>query len=280
MYKKPNFARLIIEQLEKGTVPWRRPWQSELAREWKSSRPYWGFNQYFLDPGEYATRKQIEASGGRVREGMLPNLVWFYNYRFKKDENGQEIGYSVWGHHEIYEINSQCVGLKSNLSENEKKVRKAVQPIASCEEICTAFAALPSSPEIRHSINDRAFYSPIEDFIHLPNQEMFETTEQYYATLFHEMMHATGHRTRLRRRGITGKNKFGDEKYSKEELIAEIGAGILCNYAHIDHMTIENTASYLASWLRVLENDRQLIFNAYRQAEKAVKYILANGVRV
>jgi antirestriction protein ArdC len=105
---------------------------------------------------------------------------------------------------------------------------------------------------------------------------MFASAEQYYATLFHEMMHATGHATRLRRRGITGKNKFGDEKYSKEELIAEIGAGMLCNYAHIDHKTIDNSASYLASWLEVLANDKQLIFNAYRQAEKAVKYILAD----
>ncbi len=272
MEKHAIFARIILNKLEQGTVPWRKPWREGLAREWKTGRPYSGLNQYFLDAGEYATFKQVVAAGGRVRQGMKARVVCFYKWHFKVNELGEEIGYPVLRNHAIFEINSQCTGMKSNMSAEDQKT----QLIASCEAIRNAFCALPNSPEIRHSTNTRAFYSALEDFIHLPNPDLFDTKEQYYSTLFHEMIHATGHKNRLKRKGVAQGQTFGNELYSKEELIAEMGAGILCNYAQIGHKTVDNMASYVASWLDVLKNDHKLIFVAHSYAEKAVKYILGD----
>ncbi|MFY0762172.1 zincin-like metallopeptidase domain-containing protein [Metabacillus dongyingensis] len=103
----------------------------------------------------------------------------------------------------------------------------------------------------------------------------FKVPEEYYCTLFHEMVHSTGHNSRLTRPGITTQGvAFGDEVYSKEELIAEMGAAMLCGVAGIDNSTIENSASYIASWIRALKNDNRLVLQAAAQAQKASDYIL------
>lgn len=101
----------------------------------------------------------------------------------------------------------------------------------------------------------------------------FENIHEYYSTLFHEMIHSTGHSSRLDREGITAHNGFGTERYSKEELVAELGASMLCGVSGIDNETIDNSASYIDSWLRVLKEDKTLIVKASQQAQKASDYI-------
>lgn len=101
----------------------------------------------------------------------------------------------------------------------------------------------------------------------------FENVHEYYSTLFHEIVHSTGHESRLARDGIVKYNGFGSESYSKEELVAELGASMLCGVCGIDNHTIDNSASYIQSWLRALKNDKKLIVTASQQAQKACDYI-------
>ena len=135
---------------------------------------------------------------------------------------------------------------------------------------------MPQRPEIKHGMA-RAFYSPGEDCVGLPVRERFERAEGYYATLFHELVHATGHESRLNRSSLTEKSGFGSNPYCKEELIAEMGAAFLCGQAEIAERTIENSAAYLHGWLEQLRSDKTLIVQAAAQAQKAADFILGNG---
>lgn len=88
------------------------------------------------------------------------------------------------------------------------------------------------------------------------------------------MIHSTGHKTRLNREGVTGKIAFGSENYSKEELIAEIGASMLSAQVNIDTAIIDNNASYIANWLKALRDDKTLIVKAAQKAQKASDFVL------
>ncbi|WNS79576.1 zincin-like metallopeptidase domain-containing protein [Domibacillus sp. DTU_2020_1001157_1_SI_ALB_TIR_016] len=112
------------------------------------------------------------------------------------------------------------------------------------------------------------------DYVSGPSLEDYWEAEEYYSVLFHELVHSTGHNSRLARKGIIQSGvAFGDATYSKEELVAEIGAAMLCGVARIENATIENIASYIESWLRVLKEDSKLIVQAAAQAQKAADYI-------
>src|SRR5438105_12027675 len=108
----------------------------------------------------------------------------------------------------------------------------------------------------------------------MPNRYSFESPGEYYSTLFHELTHSTGHPTRLNRSTLTEFERFGDENYSREELVAEMGAAFLAGYCGIENRTINNSAAYLASWLQALKNDSRLVLIAAGQAQKAVDLIL------
>ena len=136
---------------------------------------------------------------------------------------------------------------------------------------------MPQRPVIRHGL-DRAFYSPAADSVGMPSPERFETPENYYNVLFHELTHSTGHESRLNRKGVSGvgveRAAFGSQSYSKEELVAEMGAAFLCGRAGIVERTIDNSAAYVASWLERLKDDARLVVLAAAQAQKAADFIL------
>src|SRR4030095_16427188 len=125
---------------------------------------------------------------------------------------------------------------------------------------------------------DRAFYSPSGDFVGMPSAEQFRTGEDYYSVLFHELTHSTGHESRLNRKGVSGSDgewsAFGSQSYSKEELVAEMGAAFLCGQAGIAERTLDNSAAYVAAWLQRLKDDRRLVVHAAAQAQKAADYVL------
>ena len=101
----------------------------------------------------------------------------------------------------------------------------------------------------------------------------FGSAEEYYSTLFHELTHSTGHPSRIRREGIEKLNTFGSESYSKEELIAEMGAAMLAGVTGIERKTLANSAAYLKSWIDVLKSDVRMVVFAASQAQKAADYI-------
>ena len=127
-------------------------------------------------------------------------------------------------------------------------------------------------PTILHG-HQRAFYTPATDTLHLPSPACFQSPEAYYATVFHELVHSVGHRSRLNRATLTDLCLFGDPTYAKEELVAEMGAAYLCGVCGIANATLANSAAYLQSWMQVLRQEPTMLVHAAAQAQSAADYI-------
>ena len=148
-------------------------------------------------------------------------------------------------------------------------------PIESAEAVQLS---MPNRPIVEIG-GTKACYSPGLDRVRVPEMFRYDKAEEYYSTLFHELAHATGHKSRLDREGITGQHFFGDAVYSREELVAEMSAAFLCGYCGIVNATIENSAAYLQSWIKTLRGDNKLAIVAGAQAQKAADYILNRKVQ-
>lgn len=257
----------IMNMLEQGTIPWRRPWVVNASVNWKTQKPYRGINTLLLPPGEYATFKQVTEAGGKVKKGAKSHIAVFWRWLEVENQETHEIEKVPFlRYYNVFEINTQCEGLESRRGETSFEH----DPIEEAEKIIEGYL---DAPPIRfHS--GSANYVPAKDFISVPPISDYPKGEEYYCTLFHEMMHSTGHKDRLNRPGIETVAAFGSEVYSKEELVAEIGAAMLCATAGVDNSTIQNSASYVQSWLRVLKNEKKWVVQAAGLAQKGVDYIL------
>lgn len=260
----------IVEQLDKGVVPWRKPWATSRPVNYVTGKPYNGINLMLLDAGEYATYNQINKAGGQVIQGSKGSIVVFYKAIEKEnpedlDEDGNPtkkikriLRYST-----VFKIGEQTTGLELKHTNKEKNVKV----ILSGEQVSKDYL---TKENIKLSTSNEASYSPTLDDIKIPAITSFDKSESYYATLFHEMVHSTGHESRLNREI---KNGFGSEKYSKEELVAEMGSAFLCAETGIEP-DIENSSAYIAAWKQRLQDDSYLIVCASKYAQKAVKFIL------
>ena len=151
---------------------------------------------------------------------------------------------------------------------------QAHEQIQKCEAI---FNQMPNAPALKGINAIEAFYNAKLDFINMPSIQQFETAAEYYVTLFHEAVHATGHKSRLGRKGIMEVNQFGSVPYSEEEIIAEMGAAFLSAEAGINYdAVVENNVAYLQGWLDKLRADKQFILKVVAQAQQATRYILGN----
>lgn len=257
----------IIEKLEEGTIPWRMPFEKGVAVNWVNQKPYRGINVFLLDGGEYATFKQIRDNGGTVKKGEKGHAIVFWKMLDGEDkETGEDKKIPLLKTYTVFKIGEQTKGIEPK----RKPIEHEHTSIEQAEEILKNYKNAPRYTDK----SGRAFYSPSADIVNIPPKEDFENINHYYSVLFHEMVHSTGHETRLNRPGIVEMNGFGTEQYSKEELIAELGASMLSGIAQIDNSTLENSASYIQSWLNVLNNDHSLIVNASQLAQKASDHIL------
>lgn len=264
----------IIEQLEKGTIPWQKPWTGvgSGAVSYTTGRPYSFLNQMMLlKGGEYITFNQVKALGGKVKKGAKAQMVVFWKlYKREDKETQEEHTYPVLRWYNVFHLDD-VEGIPSKLS-NDMPVKHALQ-IAEVDAIIEDYA-VRTDLTIEHSPQDRAFYRPSTDTVSLPLVEQFPETAEYYSTTFHELTHSTGHKSRLNREEI-GRGHFGDKAYSREELVAEIGASALMNYVGLEtESSFQNSAAYIASWLKVLRDDNKMIVSASSRAEKAVNLIL------
>lgn len=270
----------IMELLESGTVPWRKPWnaQSNYPKNLVSGKKYQGINVFMLSCQEYSspwwlTFKQVQDKGGHVVKGSKSTPIVFYKWIERKDnvegadsEDSKNGKIPLLRYYNVFNV-EQTEGVK--VPEPEE-THNHFDPIVRAEEIV---ASMPLCPDIRHGGN-RAYYSPSLDYIQLPPQHTFDSIEEYYNTMFHELSHATGHINRLGRKSILEASYFGSHEYSKEELVAEMGAAFLCGHCDIEQKTIENSAAYIQGWLRALKNDKTLLIQAAAQAQKASNFIL------
>jgi antirestriction protein ArdC len=262
----------IIKKLEEGTAPWLRPWNSgEMPRNLVTGKTYRGINLFVLNMQNFSspyfvTFLQCKERGGHIRAGEKSTPVVFWNTTKKKDaETDEEKNIPFLRYYNVFNV-EQTEGLTIPASET-KEIQ--FNPLAECERI---IKKMPKAPEIRHG-GFEACYIPSSDCVKMPKPENFINDAVYYSTLFHELTHATGHEKRLHRKGITENNAFGSANYGKEELCAEMGASFLCGITGIETRTIDNSASYVASWLRVIRADKKMIITAAAQAQKAVDYI-------
>ena len=268
----------IIEKLEEGVIPWRKPWGSRtpggLPRNLTTGKPYRGCNLFMTAMQDYSspwwlTFKQCRDRGGSVRKGEQGTPILYWNWFEKTTErDGEERKRKLPFAKLFHAFNiEQTDGLDIPMPTSEPEPAP-FEPIELAEEIV---ALMPQRPEISHG-GSRAYYEPLADSITMPPKDSFHSGDGYYSTLFHELAHATGHASRLGR-NLSG--RFGSSGYAREELVAELTSSYLCGESGLDNdRSIENHASYIASWLQRLKNDASLVPVAAQQAQKAADFIL------
>jgi len=269
-------TQAIVKQLEEGTIPWRKPWNSTAPANLVSRKSYRGINVFMLACQGFAspywlTYRQAAKLGGHVRKGekSTPVVFWkWFNYEEKDEETGEEETKRrpMLKYYRVFNV-SQCEIDESKIPTTETR---DFQPIDRAEEVVDG---MPQRPIIRHE-HPQASYSPLADVVNMPVKELFHSDASYYTTIFHELAHATGHESRLARLDSTDPETFGGESYSKEELIAEMGAAYLNGHCEIEQETIENSAAYIKGWLSKLKKDNRLIVYAAAAAQKAADFIL------
>lgn len=257
----------IIEALEGGTAPWRVPWVAGGPISLRSKKPYRGINTFLLGMTEYGdprwgTFKAVKEAGGNVRKGEKATwiILWKPVKRSEEGEGGEEkdSSYLLLKQYPVFNA-EQCDDLP------EIQLAFENDPIERAEEIVAGYVG---GPGILFG-GGQASYSPPKDLVRCPELGNFTSTEGYYSTLYHELLHSTGHESRLKR---IEPALFGTDPYAQEELVAEMGAAMLCGIAGIDNL--DQSAAYVDGWLERLRGDRRLVVQAAAQAQKGADLIL------
>ena len=265
----------IIKQLESGVVPWRKPWTCQTPANLVTQKEYRGLNVFTLASQGFPSRfwltfNQATKLGGRIRQGEKSSLIIFWNVGAERETTTQDGEKEtsrpfLLRYYSVFNL-SQAEGI--DIPASLLQETRTNDPIITCEQIV---ANMPSPPGFEQS--DKAWYSPNKDLVGMPARGLFHSSEEYYATEFHELAHSTGHPKRLHRENFDSPVSFGSESYSKEELVAEMTAAMLCGIAGIEQNTLENSAAYLNTWIARLKSDSRLLVSAASQAQKAADFI-------
>lgn len=277
----------IIDQLEKGVTPWRSPYLASagLPRNFTTGNCYQGINVFLLSLAGYSspfflTFLQAKELGGHVKKGEQGHLVIKCGTWTKDKQSsapGEDLtetrrflkGYTVFNA-------SQIEGIA---------FPQIIHPERTCTEVIESAEAIvrsmPCPPAISEGTAHLPNYNKRTDCVSMPARAVFRSDAEFYETLFHELVHSTGHESRLNRRTLienSGIHATGDARkiYSEEELVAEMGAAFLSVHAGITFDEHENSAAYVKSWLSVLKasDHKGWIIRAAAEAQKAVNFIL------
>lgn len=258
----------ILGMLDKGTIPWQKPWNNRAPANYITGKAYRGINVWLLaacryDDNRFLTMKQVNEKGGRVKKGEKAHLVVFWS-PIKKTEmtvdGAVEKKFFLLRYYYVFNVEQTEGWNPKPLPSNDN------QKIQSGEEF---MAKLPEQPKIGKG-GDKAFYCPSTDEIGMPAMESFHDSAAYYSTLFHEVTHWTGSETRLKRI----EKSTNIEAYSKEELVAEMGAAFICGICGIENAAAQkNTVAYIQNWAAKLKGDPKLVVQAAAQAQRAVDWM-------
>lgn len=269
-------TKRILEQLDQGVIPWQKPWTGTMegAYNYVSKKAYSFLNQMLLKHEDaYLSWKQIQDLGGKVKKGAKSEMVTFWKVLPIEEENkdGEKITKKIPF---LRYYNVFWIGDVEGIERKEVE-RTALNPEEEAENIVNLYMNSENHPTlIRDKASNRAYYSPIKDEVVIPEIGQFKDIAEYYSTLFHELTHSTGSKSRLDRIKV-GVAFFGNEEYSKEELVAEIGAASLVNIAGLEtSKSFNNSAAYIQGWSSKLREDKKMIVEASSKAAKAVDYIL------
>lgn len=265
----------ILNSLKAGVVPWRKPWHStaSLPVSLTTGKPYRGINSFLLGITPYTdhrwlTFKQVQERGGQVKNGEKSTMVVFWKQwepPTESDEAKKRIPVLRYFH--VFNV-EQCEGLVVPELYRPQPLNEP-QRIERAELLVQSMLNPPTIAEGGNA----AWYRPSDDHVQMPPLRSFESAEAYYSTLTHELGHATGHESRLNRKEVTGDIRFGSGDYSKEELVAELTSAFCCATVGLDNSLLDNAASYINGWLKVLKSDPKAVVIAAAQAQKAADYI-------
>ena len=280
----------ILDALDKGVAPWRIPWKKSaggsLPRSMSTRKPYRGINVFLLglqgmaqgyQSQWWGTYKHITELGGQVRKGEKGTLVIFWGSNVKKDKLDPKTGrpekYFMLRYYNVFNA-EQADGLPERFYPKAEE-QVAIDPSeaqAAAEALVGTYLAANPSLTFTHANPARAYFSPTQDLVNVPALSEHYSADEYYSTTFHELAHSTGHESRLARPNMGEPHVFGDEEYSKEELVAELAASFLQGTVGIES-TVESSAAYLQHWAKVLRGDSKLIVQAAGLAQKAADYV-------
>lgn len=291
----------LISQMENGIIPWLKPWTRVQtgksyefclvnARKYRSGELYSLMNQFLLgEDGVYLSFKEVKDAGGKVKKGAKAKTVVFWKIiqKDRVDENGKPVmgkdgkpikdSIPLLRYKNVFSLND-TEGVPEKKWMHEQKPAEINtgfehEPIEQIEKILRDYIEREGI-EFTASLSNEAYYRPFDDSIHIPMISQFPQVEEYYSTWAHECTHSTGHSKRLNRLKMENLAARGVD-YSKEELVAEIGAASILSICGIDTAkTIRNSTAYLQGWLTHLKNDKKMLISAAGKAEKAINMIL------
>src|SRR5437867_1291043 len=281
----------IIKMLEEGTAPWQKPWQPgalEMPFNPTSEKQYRGGNAVQLmaigvtrsyDDPRWMTYRQAQQNGWQVREGEKGTQIEYWEFpkssaladrkaaTLSSDDAPDDNKQPRRMIHRVYTVfNAKQI---EGVPEHKPKQHEEFEIVNAGESILQH-----SGARISHDQNDRAFYDRNGDAIHLPPRSAFGKAADYYGTALHELGHWTGHTTRLNRETLNSSKHFGDENYAKEELRAELASVFLAAERGIPHDPA-NHAAYVGSWIKALQDDKNEIFRAAKDAHRATDFLIA-----
>ena len=264
----------VLEMIKGGTAPWRRPWVQNGAPRSIAMAPgkgYRGCNYFLLSMvsaargfgNNWATFNMIKERGGKIKEGQeKEHYPVFYYSGPQEDDEGNVLRRPCFLYTRVWNLD-QIEGIEIPAVQT-----RTHEPIAECERVVNGYQ---NAPKIEHR-GDVACYNPVFDRILMPDASAFNRASDYYATLFHEMAHSTGHESRLNRAEL--KTLSDKHAYSLEELVAELTAVFLCDHAGIVNAQLENSAAYLNGWFAALSKEPKMFATAASRAHRAADFIL------
>ena len=276
----------IIEQMNKGIIPWHQPWVggNAMAISYTTRKAYSMLNQLLLGkPGEWLTWNQIQAKKGKVKPGAKSRFCVYCQFVKKEDiseeeEEKKRNGYLILKWYRVFHIDD-TEGIES-LCSTSAPCGDSLSPISQAEQVIESYLSREAGLRF---FNDQpsasAYYSPSRDEVVVPMLSQYALAEEYYSTAFHELTHSTMHASRCNRQSESTITRFGDSAYSREELVAEIGSAMICNRIGIENeKAFKNSAAYIQSWLKALKNDNKMIVWAAKKAEEAARFILGDPI--
>ena len=277
-----NTAMALIKLMETEGMNWTKPWKTTTMNNGQPisiyKKEYNGINRWILGmemalngygSPVFATFQKWKAVGAKIKKGATSHEVVFFKTLFKTEQNekGEEeqIKIPLMKTYRVFNAD-QVEGWKGNwLTEGEEQTQ-------DWNDVELADLIVENSgAEIDHINQDKAFYMPSLDKIVMPKKEQFNNDSGYYGTMFHELVHWTGHSSRLDRKFGTRK---GNDNYAKEELVAELGAAMLSAIAKVDAEPRADHAQYLNGWIKGLKDQPKMILTAASKAEKAAQFII------
>ncbi len=285
----------IFEQVEtllkQGVIPWQQPWDPKVGapRNGISGRFYRGLNVFLLHLAGYEspywfTPRQVNALDAHIRKGERISWIHFWKPWQPKveavdSEEEQETTRKrkrrliVRAYRVVNLEQCEGPGIEKFREKHQSSEGENFEPLRACEEIVEN---MPEPPAIRYG-GSEACYASVADQVQMPPRNSFVSAVEHYATLFHELVHSTGHPKRLDRATVYEAAPFGSPTYSREELVAEMGAAFLCATAGISDPTLRNSVGYIEHWLNFLREDPKALVVAGAQAQKAADYITGSA---